>query len=57
MKEENMSVSNENFGTGEKMSRTRHEIVFTVDSPNSISKEMNLSEKHLDLFSQEMNLL
>ena len=40
-----MSVSNENFGTGEKMSRTRHEIVFTVDSPNSISKEMNLSVK------------
>ena len=40
-----MSVSNENFGTSEKMPRTRHEIVFTVDSPNSISKEMNLSVK------------
>lgn len=40
-----MSVSNENFETGEKMPRTRHEIVLTVDSPNSISKEMNLTVK------------
>ena len=40
-----MSVSNENFEISEKMPRKRHEIVFTVDSPNSISKEMNLTVK------------
>ena len=42
-----MSVNNNRFETSDFKTRKRHEAVLTVDSPNSISEEMELSVSHI----------